>query len=144
MKLEPLRINSTQPSLARSFVEAQQQDVQWEQQELQRKLGLPKLRPSWLQRRVAFQKTEAKMQDALKAAGCVCWGLLCRAGPAENACRVRCACRGRLLTGTCYLLPRLARRETSAGGYLEYIQQQEEEALQAALKKLQDQQAAGS
>jgi hypothetical protein len=34
------------------------------------------------------------------------------------------------------------RRESSAGGYLEFIQEQEEEALQAALKKLQEQQAA--
>jgi len=34
------------------------------------------------------------------------------------------------------------RRETSAGGYLEHIQEQEEEALQSALKKLKDQEAA--
>jgi len=36
------------------------------------------------------------------------------------------------------------RRDTTTGGYLEFIQQQEEEALQAAMKKLQDQQAAMS
>lgn len=36
------------------------------------------------------------------------------------------------------------RRESTVGGYLEFIQEQEEEALQAALKKLQEQQAAAS
>lgn len=40
------------------------------------------------------------------------------------------------------LLVLACRKETSTGGYLEFIQQQEEEALRAALEKLKQQEAA--
>ncbi|WIA12102.1 hypothetical protein OEZ86_003084 [Tetradesmus obliquus] len=115
VKMQPARINSTQPSLARRFVDQQvqliQQHTRQRQAQLQQQSQQPLQQVQQLPRQerqqiaeAAFVETEQKMKRELDTAG----------------------------------------RESTVGGYLEFIQEQEEEALQAALKKLQEQQAAAS
>ncbi|KAF8071182.1 hypothetical protein HT031_001264 [Scenedesmus sp. PABB004] len=110
VKLEPLRINSRQPSLARRFVDQQNAATRAALADARRGEGVaagddgadPAQRLALA--RAAFADVEERMRPELHAAG----------------------------------------RESAAGGYLEFIQEQEEEALRGALKKLQDQQAAAA
>lgn len=79
-------------------------------------------------------------------------GLTCIMRPSTVADRPTCDLRAHMrarLAPDWWLTERLRpllvprRREQASTGYLEFIQQQEEEALQAALAKLQDQQQQG-